>query len=536
MARPSRGVPGACNTAPHGGRNAQLRRGRTDRGPVTPGVRSAVFDESFARSAQVLLRTHPLHQLRDRAGRQAWPAERSYDPLVLALAGLDAVIARTGLPDEHNFDGLIEVLASLAAAAEPDAGPDEWAAVAEWVVRSLLGDGDLAGFVATWGDYRGGYQLSELRWRLLSERMRPDGAIVLEATTEAINALRSGLDLNVEDAQLARETVLSAQLARGDLRGAEASAEEALRLSVELTAKLRDLVDAAVLNLDTVDWEAGFQARVSSALDHVESRIQAEHDLLGHVVGGADVDDDDVRATTRSIRGLLERCLERHRGLHLLLQTAPRTFLDEQARQSLAARRSSRVRVEVGSGLLTPALALEAGHATAVGVTFAQASLGVAPVKLLRLSTIIDKLLRPPRPAPEPAIEDDPWEDLVDDPDDDVAEIHLDAAAALLGRCASAPRRLSELIDAAPCPQTAEVLRLCALVLFDPDDIEFDPADATDVLARAGVSDLAATLTGDQFTAAGYRGNDLLVGTELALWGDVGDVEDTGSELVGVAP
>lgn len=498
---------------------------------MTRGGHPTVGDESFARRAQVLLRTHPLHQMRDRAGRQAWPNERAYDPLVLSLAGLDAVIARTGLPDEHDFEELVDVVAKLAADAEPAAGVDEWGAVGDWVVRSLLGDGDQAGFTESWGDYRSGYQLSELRWRLLAERMRPDGRIVLEATTEAINALRSGLDLNVEDAQLARETVLQAQLERGDLRGAEVSAEEALRLSVELTAKLRDIVDATTLNLDTVDWEAGFQARVDSALDHVENRIRAEHDLLEHVTGGADVTADDVRDTTRAIRGLLERCLERHRDLHLLLQTAPRTFLDEQTRQSLAARRSSRVRVAVGDGLLTPTLRLEESHATEVGVTFARASLGVSSVKVLRLTSLIDKLLRPARPAPEPPIEDDPWEELVDDPDDDVAEAHLDAAAERIAGCAAEPRRLSELLDAAPSPQVAEVLRLCALMLFDPDDIEFDAADATDVLARAGVADLAAISAGEQFISAGYRGDDLIVGTELALFGAD---EDDADELVEV--
>ena len=62
-----------------------------------------------------------------------------------------------------------------------------------------------------------------MRFFLLVEKARPDGQIVLEASADAVNVFRGGLNLRVEDAQMAMELVLQAQLERGDL-------DEAVRL------------------------------------------------------------------------------------------------------------------------------------------------------------------------------------------------------------------------------------------------------------------------------------------------------------------
>ena len=389
----------------------------------------STHEEGLYRRLRVLLRTGPLRRLRDLGTRQSWPATRAYDPELLAVVAFDGVVLRSGLAEEFDFDALVSYVAQLAWATEPDAGQGEWDAVADWVVRSLLGDGDAAGFTVSHGDFRGGFHHSELRWRLLYERMRADGRVVLQATTEGINALRAGLDLDVEDAQLAQETVLRAQLERGDLRGAEASAEDALRLSLELSAKLRDLVDAVALNLDTVDWESGFQAKVARSLAHVSQRIQAEHQMLSHLATGVDVDDADVRKRTIAIRTTLERCLERHRDLHRLLQRAPEVFLSEQVRQVLPGRRRARLRLSIADDLLLPTLVLPTRGAEQVGVTFAMATLGCRPLQVFDLTVMLDRLLRPPRAELDEVVATDPLAELLDEVPDMVHETWLTSPA-----------------------------------------------------------------------------------------------------------
>jgi hypothetical protein len=478
-----------------------------------------VLDDGLYRRLRVFLRTGPLHRLRELASRQTWPTDRLYDSELLGVVAFDAVVTRAGLADEFDFDGLVVYVAQLAQAVEPEASAHEWDAIAEWVVRSLLGEGDASGFVVAHGDFRGGYHRSELRWRLLYERMRADGRVVLEATTDGINALRAGLDLDVEDAQLAQETVLRAQLERGDLRGAESSAEAAHRLSLELAAKLRDLVDAIRFNLDTVDWEVDFQSKVSRALEHVSQRIRAEHHMLEHLAAGVDVEDEVVRRRTVSIRGTIERCLARHRDLHRLLQRAPETFLAEQVRQVLPGRRQARLRLSLQDDLLVPVLSGSARGAFTVGSTFALRSIGCSHVQIFDLSTMLDRLLRPPRAEPEGIVPEDPFEDLVEEPPDEVADEFLRAATALVATCHSAPRLLSELLTEAPGPEVAEVVRLLALMLFDPEDVDV-PGGELAALAGAGAADLISVPAGRAFSAAGYRGDDLRIGQVGVVLGE----------------
>ena len=86
----------------------------------------------------------------------------------------------------------------------------------------------------------------------------------------------------------------------------------------------------------------------------------------------------------------------------------------------------------------------------------------------------------------------------------------------VVATCHAEPRLLSELLAEAGDPAIAEVVRLMALLLFDPEDVV--PGDAVfgdggaSALATAGAVDLCCVLAGTCFSAAGYHGDDLRVG------------------------
>jgi hypothetical protein len=449
----------------------------------------ALYEDGFYRRMKLLMRTSPLHRLNETGSRQSWDASRSYDPMLLCVCAINLVMNQEGLEDAYDFETLIEALALVAQIAEPVAPARELHDVAEWVVRGLLGADGRADFTADYGDYRGDdYHRGAYSWRLLNERQHTDGRIVLVASVDAVNALRSGLDLDVEDAQLAHETVLKAQLERGDLDGAERSAEEASRLSVELAAKTRDLIETIRFNMDIIDWREEFQSKAANGLAHVLKRITAEQNLSEYLVDSADLQDSELRLRTIAILEKVERCLSRHRELQSLLQDAPKLFLEEQLRQVMPGRTRSRLRLSVFDDLFIPTLSLRVEDATRVAATFAIAAMCLEIPQVLDFSELVDRLLRPPRSEPDVMLLANPFDDIVDQPSDEVDPVFLAAAAELFAGCYTAPRLLSEILAAAQEPEVAEVLRLVTLLLFDPDDLEAECGLDLGVVSGAWVS------------------------------------------------
>ena len=490
----------------------------TDDAPITglnawrlQALLPALYQDGFYRRLKLLRRTSPLHRLSETSSRQSWDASRSYDPMLLCVCAIDLVMERDGLADAYDFESLIEAIALVAEIAEPEAPGSELRDVAEWVVRGLLGSDGRADFTADYGDYRGGdYHRGIYNWHLLKELQRTDGRIVLEASVDAINALRSGLDLDVEDAQLAHETVMQAQLERGDLDGAERSADEASRLSVALAVKTRDLMETIRFNMDIVDWRAEFQSKAADALTHVLKRITAEQSLSEYLMDGADLQDSKLRLRSIAILEKVDRCLTRHRELQSLLQDAPKVFLEEQLRQVMPGRTRSRLRLSVFDDLFVPTLSLRVEDATRVATTFALAAMGPDIPRVLDFSELVNRLLRPPRCEPNVVVLGNPFDDIVDQLSDEVDPVLLAAAAGLFAGCYTAPQLLSELLAGAPGPEVAEVLRLVTLLLFDPDDLAAE--EGLDMGAISDVLGLVAISSGQTFAAAGYQGDDLLVG------------------------
>lgn len=493
---------------------------------------SSVTDAGFHRRIQTLLRSAPLQRLAEITAWQGWK-ERSYDPRVLGVAALDAVIARMGFTTELTYDDVVAVVAELARIAEPDAPATEWADIATYVIDGLLNARDESStqFVKTYSDYRDGHITRELRFALLVERAHADGRIVLHATTDAINAFRGGLDLRVEDAQMAADYVLRAQLERGDLPEAEITAERSAQLTMELAAQIRDLLDATRMDLDSVDWTAEVLPRVERARQHVAERTAAEEALITHLAAGDESREEALRDTASRVTDLLELCLSRHRSLHAQLMSAPSIFYAEQQRQQLHARGRGLGRINVRDRLLVPVLGLPVVPAGDVAGAFADAVLGVRVERLPRLVDLVELLLAPRREAPEPAVENEVDLSDVDDEIDVIDAATLDAAQAVLARTNVEVVAASELLAEAHAsgPAVAEVVRLAVLLAWAPDAVDLEdemPLELCD-------PDVIAMLTGSTFDIGSYRGDELLVGAAHLFGGDsvIDDDEDEEDHL-----
>jgi hypothetical protein len=144
-------------------------------------VAGSVTEEGFVRRTRALLRTAPLHRLAQATSWQDWDST-PYDPRVLSLAAIDAVIARMGFATELSYEDVLVVVAELARIAAPDQPEDEHLKVAAYVLDGLLNNrdrNDSQQFALTYSDYSEGHTRRELRFFLLVEKARPDGQIVL---------------------------------------------------------------------------------------------------------------------------------------------------------------------------------------------------------------------------------------------------------------------------------------------------------------------------------------------------------------------
>lgn len=494
-------------------------------------VAGSVTEEGFLRRTRALLRTAPLHRLAQATSWQDWDSA-PYDPRVLSLAAIDAVIARMGFATELSYEDAIVVVAELAHIAAPDQPEDEHLKVAAYILDGLLNNRDRNNsqqFALTYSDYTEGHTRRELRFFLLVEKARSDGQIVLEASADAVNVFRGGLNLRVEDAQMAMELVLQAQLERGDLDEAEVTAEQNQRLSYEMGAQIRALLDATRSDVNRVDWKGDALIRLDRAREHVGQRIMVEGQILAHLSSGEEAREGDVKEKAQRVASLLGVCLREHRRLHERLMGASTVFLDEQQRQELRFRGHGLGLFSCADQLLTPVLELGASAAEHVTTTFAQSVLGPRSPRLPRLCDLIPLLLH--QRTPGPGVDGDDDEPDLPDSDDDVEAYDptiLDAAALILAPTGQRPVRLSELLKQARDwdPQVEELVRLSVLWSFAP---EYDDDELTGGVVDLLDPDVIVIATGDRLESEHWTGDDLLVGPATLLF-DGDDDDPTGLE------
>ena len=502
--------------------------GADRRAAAVPMVAGSVTEQGFVRRTRALLRTAPLHRLAQATSWQDWDST-PYDPRVLSLAAIDAVIARMGFATELNYEDVLVVVAELAHMAAPDQPEDEHLKVAAYVLDGLLNnrDGnDSQQFALTYSDYTEGHTRRELRFFLLVEKARPDGQIVLEASADAVNVFRGGLNLRVEDAQMAMELVLQAQLERGDLDEAEVTAEQNQRLSYEMGAQIRALLDATLSDVSRVDWKGDVLNQLDRAREHVGQRIMVEGQILTHLSAGDEAREGEVKEKAQRVASLLEICLREHRRLHERLMGASTVFLTEQQRQELRFRGHGLGLFSCADQLLAPVLELRASIAEEVATTFTETVLGPRSPRLPRLSDFIPMLLR----QRTPGLREDDDDDVPDfsDCDDDVEAYDptiLDAAAIVIAPTRERPVRLSELLDQARAwdPEVEELVRLSVLWSFAP---EYDDDELAGAVVDLIDTDVVVIATGDILGTEHWTGDDLLVGPATLLFDDNANTVD----------
>lgn len=487
----------------------------------------SVVESAFVRRTRTLLRTAPLHGLATKTSWQGWDSDL-YDPRVLALAAIDAVVARMGFSTELTYDDAIVIVADLARLAAPEQPEEEHLKVAGYVLDGLLNDRDnnnSQAFSLPYSDYRGDHKRRELRFFLLVEKTRSDGCTVLEASVDAVNAFRGGLDLDVTDAQMAMELVLRAQLERGDLAEAEITAEHNQRLSYEMSAKIRSLLDQTRSDVRRIDWESEGLAQLARARTHVKERIRVEEAILTHLSAGDDSREENLKDTAHRVGLLLEGCLTEHRNLHERLMGANDIFLGEQHRQALRRRGRGVGLFAVRGEILDPTLETTVADGAEVGDAFVEATIGAIAPGVPRLAQLVAGFIKEGGRADAndgTRCEEEPPDLSTVGEEGDVFPVDVVAAARrILAPCSDGPRTLSSLLgDAATDgPEVEELVRLSVLWAFAPehddDDLTAPAADVLDPL-------VVAVPTGAQFTSGNWTGDDFLVGSALVLTVDQG--------------
>lgn len=472
-----------------------------------------VADSAFVRRVTVLAHSSPLHAMETRESWQGFAPSR-YDLRSLALAALDAVILRQGLAEEATADEVIAMLSRLAELAAPDLDASDHVEVARFVLRELLNDREAgAMFVVHYSDYREGHRRLPLPFSLLKEAVGRRGQVVLRASTEAINALVGGLELEVEDAQLAMDAVLRAQIDRGQWGRAEESATKSMLLSVALAEQVRKLLAETERDVGSVDWADSVPTLLKQARGHLEERLRVEDGLMERMREARnDAGAPDVRGTCQRILDLLDHCHTRHTDLHGQVLRAARTFLDAQAGQRFRPPARRRL-VALGDELLRPMLRMGAAEACVVGDAFAEAVAGPVAQRLPKFAELYKLLLAPTRepgkPIPEEAQPDIPGNG--DDVDAPYHERERDATRSIILTARKGPRRLSELLaEAEPAgPVVVDLVAMSVLWAYAPehDDSDDPPMEFDDLFATT----LVVLDDGADLQHPRYSGNDLLV-------------------------
>ena len=500
--------------------------GKTGSSEPRDAVVSPAADATARGRWKALVLTDPVAKLVRNAVHGGF-IDGVYDLRQLALAAIDVVVASMGFAREATLDEVIDTLAGIAGRMRPtEEHAGEWRTVAQQVVMGLLNEAhEQRRFTYRFADLTdpGVTRWDEYRFRLLSLRDTEYGTVLI-ASDQAVMLYLDGLDVDIEDAEVALAHVLQRQLDDHRFDAAVRTAAQAERTSVGMSAMLTDLLDATSRDVRSHDWLVDVPGRLTRARCHVEGRIGEDDRFLEHVQAGLDGDASaDVRAASGQIVDLLRRAKRVHLDLERRLVGARGVFLAAQVRQRLARRRRLRL-LSLGSELFTPALTLPAARAEQVTTAFADTALGVSVPRLVRFDAMVDMLWAPPRLRE--AAESVP-EDAGDDVDvNDIQRYSnavLHAARHVLALTRTAPSRLSDLLTAAAAIDPAavdgavddvvELVLLSSLWAFDADAVDDEEAGGeVDLLA----SGLEAIDDGVSLRCASVHGADLLVIAKIA--------------------
>ncbi|MGV8847383.1 hypothetical protein [Tessaracoccus sp.] len=483
-----------------------------------------VSDLSFPGRVAALQRSRPIADAVSAASRQDWP-EDTYDVATFALAAIDLVISQQGFEEEATYEDVVVGLVTLAERAAPERVPEEHLRVARFTVDALLNRSEReAEFAYRISDYTAaakGHRRREVRFRLLVEREDPvRGEVVLNATRDAINALIGGLEFDVEDEQVANETMMERQLARGAFDGAERSAVRARLLSVNLAEDLATLIRDTRRDLVGVmgRWSGNVLQQLDAARDHIHARVAEEHRLVMKVRESVDAVDPDVAASMGRIAALLGECQRRHEDLHRQVMSAITVFLQEQDRQSFRPPAVAYL-PDLGREVFNPVLGLKTETALQVTGLWLTDVAGPRPRPMPRLYRLLADLWSV---RDTPAGGDDFTNpDEVGDPDPPVISPEVIAFAKQAVLATGLPARVSALVagcleggdpnaDQGFRQQAAELIALAVLWCYAPEDQDGGQSGA-DLASMILGSGAVAGADGTALQLPGWAGDDLMV-------------------------
>lgn len=483
-----------------------------------------VSDRSFPERVAALQRSRPIADAVSASDRQDWP-EDTYDVATFALAAIDLVISQQGFEDEATYEDVLVGLVTLAERAAPGRPAEEHRRVAKFTIDALLNRAEReAEFAYRISDYTAearGHRRREVRFRLLVEREDPvRGDVVLNATRDAINALIGGLEFDVEDEQVANETMLERQLARGAFGAAEGSAVRARLLSVNLAENLSTLIRDTRRDLTGVmdRWVGDVPKQLDGAREHIHARVAEEHRLAMKVRESVDAADPEVAASMGRIAALLGECQRRHEDLHRQVMSARGVFLQEQDRQSFRPPAVAYL-PDLGREVFKPLLAMRTDSVLLVTERWLSDIAGPRPRPVPRLYRLFADLWSVRDVTPDGEDFTDP--DEIGDPDAAVISPEVIDFARRSVTATGLPARVSALIadclddeDAEDAPafrqQAAELIALAVLWCYAPEDLDTGQlgADLASTILGSGV---VADTDGLPLRLPGWAGDDLIV-------------------------
>jgi len=319
----------------------------------------ALRDEGLARRLKALACTAPLHDLDTRKVRLDWCEASVYQMAEIALQVIDQVTIAMDFDRGADHDDVVKRVLPFIVAQAPDRDNDEYAKVAQWVLDNLINVGNAErGFRSVYGTFgeSGAYERQIFDFKLIVERVSPEGELYLRASDEAINVLVGALDTDVESAQIAAEVKLANLVKRGRLSDAQLTAQQARYRTVQYAETLRRKLDATKWDVRSVDREREVPDLIDEALTHIEERYRYENAILVNITQAREDATDPVhKLRAAELVQIVTECMRRHTQLQARLQEAGTTFRAEQDRQQFSGQ-VRRATVDLFGHLLAPAL------------------------------------------------------------------------------------------------------------------------------------------------------------------------------------
>lgn len=477
----------------------------SQRGPTLEAVgKSPSVGSSFTRRLRVLAHLQPLLDIehdKNRAAR-AGGAERTwdvYDMRLLQLAAFDAIAAEYGLHPEGGVPRghVEEEITAHAARTAPDQSPEEHANVASWLIDRLLNVGHAArGFDVPWVDPADGYRRDDLRVIALYETLTSDGEVRLHADEAALNLALAGLDLDLQDRQIAAEAVLRAQIESGRWSQAEQSAAITRRIAVEYRNRLERYLRSVERDLRDISWETDVEVVLEESLAHIESRVRVLHQLSDHATQLAEDVDPTSRTQAAAVVDLVADTLHQLLALEQSLLEARGRFRAAQVTQGFAIPLAAG-KVSLRDDVFQPLLELPATAASRLAPALVAPFAGPTVASVASLADLFDVLLARPREREEPFVDIDVGELLgIDSPFERFDDATWDAARVLMESIGTGPTYLSSLL-AHQVNEVALLVALCAMRCWG----ERGTADTRDpMLAGISGNDDGTDLKLDRFT------------------------------------